>query len=72
MILKLAGVLVFFAVNVGVAQAAGPQEQSTPALAPCIEEDQTTPCVWDATKQGNGLGRSFVVNPDGTRTYTTD
>lgn len=33
-----------------------------PTLAPCQTEDQTTPCYWDATTHGNGLGQSFIVS----------
>jgi len=29
--------------------------------APCAVEDQTTPCRWDATASGNGVGDSFTV-----------
>jgi hypothetical protein len=34
-------------------------------LAPCVVEDQSTPCVWDARHRGNGHGRSFRVNRQG-------
>lgn len=37
-----------------------------PAYATCTEEDGSTPgqrfpCLWDATRQGNGRGESFVI-----------
>ena len=28
----------------------------------CVTEDQVTDCFWDATKHGNGTGRSFAVD----------
>lgn len=31
----------------------------TPPLPDCPTEDGTN-CIWDATEQGNGIGRSFV------------
>lgn len=30
-------------------------------LAPCTTEDDPGPCYWDATRHGNGHGRSFVT-----------
>lgn len=30
----------------------------------CPEEDSPGPCLWIASKQGNGLGRSFWVDAD--------
>jgi hypothetical protein len=36
-------------------------------LVPCPEEDSRN-CYWDATRQGNGIGTSFV-NIDGTYYY---
>jgi len=47
-------------------------------MTPCVFEDagpidpwhpQATPCLWDATKQGNGEGQSFVLWAD---PYATD
>lgn len=35
----------------------------------CATEDSAGPCYWDATKSGNGLGRSFTVEADGSVTY---
>lgn len=37
-------------------------------LPACESEDAAGPCVWDATKEGNGVGRSFAV-VDGEITY---
>lgn len=34
----------------------------------CAHEGDDGPCVWDASRDGNGHGRSFVV-ADGTVTY---
>lgn len=42
-----------------------PVREST--LPACATEDDPGPCAWDATRQGNGVGRSFVVIED--RTY---
>jgi len=42
--------------------------QYTPYL-PCATEDSPGPCYWDADVQGNGEGRSFLVEKDGTVTY---
>jgi len=27
---------------------------------PCVEEDDPTPCYWDAKTRGNGQGQSFI------------
>ena len=32
---------------------------------PCATEDSDGPCYWDASRRGNGAGRSFVVSDDG-------
>ena len=38
--------------------------------APCESEDQEYgPCLWDARTMGNGQGRSFVVEEDGSVSY---
>lgn len=37
----------------------------TRGYQPCATEDSTGPCYWDATRQGNGKGRSFTVTADG-------
>ena len=43
-------------------------------LRPCTEEDEVPPsgvvCMWDASHQGNGTGRSFVRYSDGTQRFT--
>lgn len=31
---------------------------------PCASEDSAGPCYWDASRQGNGQGRSFVITDD--------
>lgn len=39
-----------------------------PALQACANEDgsgSTLPCRWDATKQGNGKGTSFIITRPG-------
>jgi hypothetical protein len=38
------------------------------ALRSCESEDSTN-CFWDASKQGNGRGMSFVVDQDGNVAY---
>lgn len=51
----------------GVAHAAHVTAGSpAPAYAVCADEDgsgpgQAFPCYWDATRQGNGLGESYVL-----------
>lgn len=35
---------------------------------PCATEDSVS-CYWDATKHGNGQGRSFVTDAEGNVTY---
>lgn len=42
---------------------------SLPTLAPCITEDQTTPCYWDASARSNGNGLSFIVTANNTIIY---
>lgn len=38
--------------------------------APCESEDQEYgPCLWDARSMGNGSGRSFIVEEDGSVSY---
>lgn len=37
----------------------------TRGYEPCATEDSAGPCYWDADEQGNGQGRSFVVEPAG-------
>lgn len=41
---------------------------SEPTLPPCATEDSVS-CHWDATVQGNGIGRSFTTDADGMPTY---
>lgn len=40
-----------------------------PALPACASEDSLS-CHWDASKQGNGLGRSFDADALGNVSYT--
>lgn len=42
---------------------------STPELPPCPTEDSVS-CYWDAQQHGNGIGRSFTTDANGTVTYT--
>lgn len=63
------------------AAASAPPVASTPApltatpspvsasYPPCESEDSDGPCRWDANKMGNGKGRSFTVEADGTVRY---
>jgi hypothetical protein len=37
---------------------------------PCEYEDSVS-CVWDGRHMGNGVGRSFVVKPDGRVIYVS-
>lgn len=42
------------------------------ALPPCPTEDGygiSAPCLWDADKQGNGIGQSLINYPNGTFEY---
>lgn len=41
------------------------------ATPPCVTEDSTGRCVWDARHLGNGTGRSFVVRASGRVVYVT-
>jgi hypothetical protein len=34
------------------------------SLPACATEDSAGPCRWDASRQGNGQGRSFWVDQD--------
>lgn len=52
------------ATMVGMSTAAN-ASNDTHELKPCVTEDQTTDCYWDAKTRGNGQGTSFVV-VDGT------
>lgn len=68
------GLIVIFVC--GCAQAANSSPDGTfreinwrPA---CVTEDSVGPCVWDAQTQGNGLGRSFSVDADGTVHFEQD
>lgn len=42
-------------------------------LPPCVSDDGSgpRPCVWDATRRGNGAGRSFVVDGSGRVVYVS-
>lgn len=48
-------------------------DAATPdTLPPCANEDGSggsLPCHWDASKQGNGIGRSFAIWGDESITY---
>jgi hypothetical protein len=69
----LAGVGYFLGVEVG--NALQPDPQPAPVsdyptdYPPCATEDSAGPCMWDADRQGNDEGRSFIVERDGTVTY---
>jgi hypothetical protein len=52
-------ILATFAIQVGVITL-GVTAQSAHAMPTCQYEDSPGPCKWDATKQGNGKGTSFV------------
>jgi hypothetical protein len=41
-----------------------------PRLKPCKSEDSLN-CYWDASKQGNGRGMSFIADQDGHVTYVS-
>ncbi|MEU5433847.1 hypothetical protein AB0G73_10775 [Streptomyces sp. NPDC020719] len=51
-----------------------PVERTTPKssirieLPPCTDEDSNN-CVWKADQRGNGIGRSYVVDPQGIPIY---
>lgn len=48
------------------------QESDNVPMAQCVgdEDDQPIlPCAYDATTQGNGEGRSFTMEVDGSITY---
>lgn len=36
---------------------------------PCVTEDSSGPCFWNADTRGNGEGLSFFVEADGTVNY---
>lgn len=38
-------------------------------IPPCQREDSAGPCVWHADTRGNGEGRSFTVDANGSVTY---
>lgn len=42
-----------------------------PALPPCPTEDSVG-CYWDAPTMGNGDGRSYTVDDDGTTHYVPE
>lgn len=44
------------------------QDHAPTPLPACVSDDGATdrPCLWDAQRQGNGEGTSFVALPDGT------
>lgn len=44
-------------------------QQTTVELPACPTEDSVG-CRWDASTQGNGMGRSFIAYADGTLEYT--
>jgi len=50
---------------------ASPTAAPSHSITACAEEDSTN-CFWDASKRGNGEGRSFFVNVDGKRYYVDD
>lgn len=48
----------------GLAGCGGHQASWHEGYRPCPTEDSVG-CYWDAHEQGNGVGRSFVVTPEG-------
>lgn len=50
-----------FAVQIGVV-VVGVQSTAHATIPACQYEDSPGPCKWDAAKQGNGKGTSFVNN----------
>lgn len=63
--IPLRAVVALFVLAAGVLALTMP---SVPALPPCPTEDSTA-CYWDAQQHGNGDGRSFTTDANGTRTY---
>lgn len=60
----LATALAITAAIIGVALATSTDTDDwTRGYEPCATEDAAGPCYWDATEQGNGEGRSFLVEP---------
>lgn len=55
---------------IGLHGAGAPAPSAT--MPACATEDSPGPCRWDATVHGNGQGRSFTVDEDGTITYDDD
>lgn len=52
------------------APVAEPPAPPAPApLPPCEDEDGPGPCRWDAAARGNGVGRSYTIDPNGTVWY---
>ena len=61
-------------VGIGAAFAyvGAPSPAPMPSYEACPTEDYVptgAPCVWDASSQGNGEGRSFVAFNDGSVSY---
>ena len=53
----LATLVVLIGLSVGLSVAVA----SEPPLPPCETEDADYDCIWDASEQGNGQGRDFIV-----------
>jgi hypothetical protein len=62
--LALAGAAMATAVAMGTAHTS-----PTLSLPPCATEDSVS-CYWDGPTMGNGHGRSYTVDADGSLTYT--
>ena len=59
--------LAVIGVALGTAYAVLPGH--APQLPPCPTEASVS-CYWDGDTMGNGMGRSYTVDADGTLTYT--
>lgn len=53
-----------------LAPATAASAKQGPPRTPCEQEDSTF-CVWDAKRMGNGEGKSFKVSRKGKVTYIT-
>lgn len=51
-------IAMFFSLGAYVGHTLADTHSPLPA---CATEDAAGPCIWDATTQGNGHGRSFIV-----------
>lgn len=62
-------VLAAAALAAGCGLALEPSTAHTPAPLPACQTEDSVNCHWDAKTQGNGRGRSFTVDANGTVTY---